>query len=1603
MNGIKKMFGVLMLLLLVAEIPMVFAQNTDDKALVDSFVNLRHIGNDTYEVTVIVVEAPSKGDLDALREKYRQNLERLGTEQAEAEAFEWIDSFKYDVQFVENATVQIDYRTTGGWSSAQLPNYGEGTGVLKTSEYMISDSGKGIYYKNIEIPKTVYQGNCTGFRATYIEGGPEGIDPTPAHTELCALELNEIDFFANRFGDWVASTLQSNYFLCFGGFLLFGMLLSTLYFSGKTPLTLLDVATPRLPSPKGLAAGGQMIGPFGYTELKEASNKKISAARRVFSKESALMAAGSLRVARISSDVANAMRAKKADAGELAADKDFAKAFSGLSLKSKAATEAELKSMFGGKSFNSFSAEDLKKMGKILNKMEAKLAGDERGLLLLHTMRDFMSTKFSLSQLELTTGAPELRKRGRGHVMAATAAKKLGFGSTRYKLLGPYITGGIDSMVRTARFGKRFVKSTTATVARGVVGKETMESLKKAEGGFGKSAYGFLSTASPTTVVMGTFFPINDKMARMYRTLHDEAHRDMMRYVMKETFAHYGIRITMSETEMMEMMYKDKDVLKMAGFDKLKGSMLREFGQFESQIKAILGDNSLSMQEKLQKVMEISSMHGVTLDRNGLMTSITRLEEIEAMGADDYYGHMKLMELYKFLAEEHGINNPAYQGPEKGKFTFNIGRDSLDASQTWEQYNMRNYMEQLEKGVLTGGIEEILKGSYLNFMNRSTTLMSHVDFDNPEHVAEFKRNMPEYMYKGGFGDFKAIQQRIGGYLKDLMTAEGKEEFAKLHDGKSVKDASLAELTDMLYGKKWLDKKYGVEKRGNVEIEKSGVVQVWEAPNELAAKQSWWKTDMKRHWVMKPDEDYSISEWVHKRFTKSYVAPYKPSIERELYESEGAQTWSPEERVQKSMKLWTRDMMLEDMHNYLNSTAQNAYGTTNESAQFYTKTAAAFLAAALKEKGYDENHADIKYLEKFDAVASPESINRLMDMMKEHNKSYREYLSKPVTYDTLTKSPQAMVMMHEGGFAPYIHGMNLSDYDRVLGGHVAIKDNKGQWRRFDPDAQTVEFGSDARGKSLQEAFNALSQYNEKDPAAWSGFMKEVKDWAGQDYDRQKVMGAVLWRYSMATDNWTSFWNDSNITIRPKHEAAPLAPGIVRFFTGRDLPTDKLTGARNAFLDMGHAVSNITFETAGPLLEGSYGVSPFTELTKQRSWKLAQTVKMADFDQMLKGLSTKDRKELEKYYESAANAHFAYNKVWEFAIDRNPMRASTSFGSRQSWGSYFHYGPRDVISIDSNVRGFMNSGEWATFQAQTWPASLARSVFYPFAAVFRTAQQSMQGNPSKWDYTKSPLRPWEYTKPRIGEFFSSFNVFAHAFENERWQNSAVQRDLSGKRLGAGLKQAPQDIAHVRSGTYATARNGAANPGSSYYDYRYTLHLDPAMAEYIMYRGGTNYATPKGNTSSPGEAARAYFATDNYIKQQATSKLVKREVSGVALALERQREQMGFGLWANPIMGFFSPAFFAWHGGSVFGASNWWASPKEFFTQGVQRFRAARQEHKEGRFNLRQSMLGGMRGTAGGALSAAGRLMRPDLAARQVYCPRCGRGGIRGSACMGCSHAL
>jgi hypothetical protein len=346
-----------------------------------------------------------------------------------------------------------------------------------------------------------------------------------------------------------------------------------------------------------------------------------------------------------------------------------------------------------------------------------------------------------------------------------------------------------------------------------------------------------------------------------------------------------------------------------------------------------------------------------------------------------------------------------------------------------------------------------------------------------------------------------------------------------------------------------------------------------------------------------------------------------------------------------------------------------------------------------------------------------------------------------------------------------------------------------------------------------------------------------------------------------------------------------------------------------------------------------------------------------------------------YRNVAMQHHSFHQVWDYAIDRNPWRMSTSFGTQQGWGSFFQFGPSANFDVRSNLRAYLDRGEYASFMAgYGFPMNLAGKLMRPYTSMIKGLQMSMQGYASKWDSTDDALRQWNYTQPRLLEAMQSLNPFSFKWfpgkTSERisslnkFGGSLEKHQLAGPEFSAGLRQAPQDIFLQKKGVYSNARTGEANPGASFYNYRHQLVLDAPMAEYML------------------RTKEATYMHDANVQRAAWDTTTRRTVSAEALAIRRDQELRGFGAAANPLMGWANPLAFIWHMPVPLWPTS--MTPRDMVSKYVARSKGV------GGYG------GGLSGMMHGATQGAKRVFNPHKMHMVVYCPKCSRSGYRGSRC-------
>lgn len=1418
--------------------------------------------------------------------------------------------------------------------------------------------GTAVYYATCEVPQELYRGVKSKVRISYLNNGemvsledatgqPKNyiVEVSPIEVPVSAVSVNIIDAIYASITQGIRGVAAQQPAACLGAFLILGLLLASMYFSGKSPISLLDITSPRLPSPKGLTASGQIILPYGYAEMKKATAAKLAAA-------SAALGASVNRMAS-SYQYTSDWRKTQADIAALRADPQQKRVLEAIAVGalSTGKNYSQIKHLLG-KLPSKYGDKEHETVAQILAAMTAQGGSSA---VMAATIKDSLLAWKMLEKIEPLSGTPS----GKYHKKFVQTLGKF-VGPNRYGGISSMILGPYASVIRTTRVLKDTTKEMVKAapeLARGVA-RTVIEispaaaarvKAKAAEEGIaGALARQVLKPAS-AGMEIGKKTRIDEKMARHYEQLLNETKTNALAYLLKQAYKALGVNFALSEKDMLEFALKDVDILKKCGY----AQNAAKIAAMEKEILGLLG-GKMSVDEKIALLAKVAQKYGAAIDPE-MFKFLDRLNAIDkTYGRED--GYLKFIALQEFLTQHEQLAKAARTNEVNAsdRFYSVVGRGSINGSDIWETMVLRTMLWDAEKGYLKGGLKEGLQRAWLDSVNR---LIGLNPTSNLKELPEFMRNE---------GELRKIEARVRFTLVDLMSNEGKGWFRQQY-GKAAEQATIAELIGMLYGKGRLP-----ADMERLKGDRLGRMAFWEDAATYGPAAEWFKVDMKRHWVgkLEPREAFAIGQWVESRFSRSNIPPYKASIEAELDRMPESRKWSIAERTTMAKKLWVVDQLKQDYEQRFNSQfCQDAYGKLPERAAFYYGILLGFYEKALKDKGLVENHPDLRFVATMDTNNVKDLKKFRTDIALKYKSEFMAEMKSPVTFNDVLTSSRPVVQLYEGDYAYYRRGMALSVNDKVYG-DVALKDNKGRWNKFVAEDVVIDFARYGRA-DLDAEYRRLAKEKVQPGPDWDNYIENVKKWAnegGYDYEKQRIFAALVSRYGKNTADYMKYWRDTGLEIKPVRETMEIAPQSLRMF-GVDAEKGRLANTllKNLKTELGSFFVKTMLAGGKPVIDALYDSVPTSAYLKDHSWRLAADL-YANRWNAWKEMSAAER----KAYEEAAISHFAYHHAWSWAIDRAP-RLTPSQGLLQATESAYHHGPGHIIGKTKDYVGAtMTRGEWAAFYAfYGWPMDVAAKVHKNYLNVFRTMQVAMQGYPSRWDVNQADaLKPFEYTDARPLEALRSVSNILGTGKLSKlkvWESAAEQRHQAGAEILAGLRQAPSDIFFRRTGVEVIARVGMANPAASYYDYRYNLNTDEAMASYLW------------------RNRDAVYRYDKEIEQQAFRSTVRRTVSAEALAMKYEQESQRFGIMQNPVYGWFNPVLFAWHLPLPF-----WPSSMTF-RDAATRYAARRKYGHEEPWSARVAQ------AAEDLASGIYRAATPWKGSMVVYCPKCGRSGYRGSMCI------
>lgn len=187
-----------------------------------------------------------------------------------------------DTISIENATVYISFYNTSYTDEGKLV---QTLAPLPCSPITTNESyeedGKIVYFGRCMIEGELYSeyfnNTCRGLDF-YFPGMSlprESIPPTETTMDVCTGKPTIFEALKGI----LASTINPEDPFCISIFIIFGLLLATLFFAGRSPLVLLDMVTPFLPKPRRFAYTAGMHA-TGHKKMREAADKVMKETKK---------------------------------------------------------------------------------------------------------------------------------------------------------------------------------------------------------------------------------------------------------------------------------------------------------------------------------------------------------------------------------------------------------------------------------------------------------------------------------------------------------------------------------------------------------------------------------------------------------------------------------------------------------------------------------------------------------------------------------------------------------------------------------------------------------------------------------------------------------------------------------------------------------------------------------------------------------------------------------------------------------------------------------------------------------------------------------------------------------------------------------------------------------------------------------------------------------------------------------------------------------------------------------------------------------------------------------------------------------------------------
>ncbi|MDD5337397.1 MAG: hypothetical protein PHS02_02840 [Candidatus ainarchaeum sp.] len=954
---------------------------------------------------------------------------------------------------VYNASLWFTYYDRQGQQQNVSGCYPVQTNLSKTITYIdVSvDPPKEIttpfWYANCTIPYRLYNGSSV---TIYIEfRGDQELKPTVQEIVIYDINAGGLNAIAQALQD--RSIFDPTRGECLAGLIMFGLLLASMYYAGKSPLAYMDITVPRIPKPKNISFGS-LIGGAGNVRLSMPSSWDQKYLDTLINRHAKFDFGGKLR-----RDIERMIERSNASIIQ----KYFAKA----------------EAARGG----NWAA-----IAKILTTDEKLLILDARNGM----WNDIMRRKEFPHQLLMVMDqhvANEKVIQGMGTVggdQPKIVSKFIGQ-VRKIPLIGTFIGIASGSFFYAMRTGRLMTEAAVSKPVRMAMEKtgsySTMTAAQNAQKKAGvkvkpgnagwlawltspkRKMFEVASMTDPKKMNVGKLFQIQDYTKRFYEDARDSYYDELsMNIIWHE--AVYQLRQKLGKKGADELIGAQADFKNL-----FKGSHTGEFIKYLESVG--LSDDMIKVMRDVhrtpeERAHELMKLYQEWIDtRSARMTNEERLfhkqfmDELNSFRSDldeinkdyginktkpdDYDSVQKRAQsLVEMVRRTHDIDKPVDLLPkiQNGEFFVLTGRNSFIYEEKGERRNfgffglaLKEYIDQQQylgfrmdqhktgKLALPQGHETEILDKYsqfqvadafkLAYLKIGSHVVGHSDWfsnDPADLVSAYdvatgkgkRMSFVRDVLNFNADDAKLFLGLMGSYLNAFLTGHGTDVLAGL--------GGPDKLTSLLYN-------VGMEKTREKEETTPNPLkrqQWYTMRSESIPEAENWRTNMNFAWTSLPG-----------------MGGQKATL---FHEARGEKYWANRPRMEEAWSLIETHMSTRLAH-MLNGTQWDF-----ASGSFTRPDTFSRFSRVDMYKFFNETW---DYYSKAD-----EALKKFQGQSPDKGMKFEDFLKKDITYETLRNSKTPFIYTHDYSYLPYVKGMVVSDFDRIMNGIFVLQEEDKEKRR-----------------------------------------------------------------------------------------------------------------------------------------------------------------------------------------------------------------------------------------------------------------------------------------------------------------------------------------------------------------------------------------------------------------------------------------------------------------------------------------------------------------------------------------------------------------------------